>query len=110
MEKQKNRISDINTPIIICTKVEDTPTLNLFCNLTPKVRIMDTFEGLKAMLEKEELYIGLANGYIEGYDHKMDIEIDNDCTESNGFMMFKYLYVDNLTFAMFLKYAFSFKP
>ena len=40
----------------------------------------------------------------------IDIEIDDDCTESNGFMMFKYLYVDNLTFAMFLKYAFSFKP
>lgn len=110
METVKNKISDINTQIVICTKVEDIPSLRLFCNLTPKEYITDTFEGLRIMLEKGQLYIGLEEGYIESYDHKMDIEIDDDCTESNGFMMFKYLYVDNLTFAMFLKYTFSFKP
>ena len=95
METVKNKISDINTQIVICTKVEDIPSLRLFCNLTPKEYITDTFEGLRIMLEKGQLYIGLE---------------EDDCTESNGFMMFKYLYVDNLTFAMFLKYAFSFKP
>lgn len=62
------------------------------------------------MFGEGELYIGLGNGHIEAYDRKMDIEIDGDCTESKGFMMFKYLYVDNLTFAMILKYAFNFKP
>ena len=52
METVKNKISDINTQIVICTKVEDIPSLRLFCNLTPKEYITDTFEGLRIMLEK----------------------------------------------------------
>ena len=72
METVKNKFSDINTQIVICTKVEDIPSLRLFCNLTPKEYITDTFEGLRIMLEKGQLYIGLEEGYIESYDHKMD--------------------------------------
>ena len=111
MGKVENKIPEIKTSVVICTKVEDVSTIHLFHSLVLKKHIADTVDDAMKILEEGELYIELSDGELSSSRMKEDIEIDRGCFEGDApIMMFKYLYVDNLTFAVILQYAFSFTP
>lgn len=111
MEKTENRIPEIKTSAVLCTKVEDISTVQLFHSLVPKKHIEDTLDEAKEILENGDLYIELFDGKVSSSRRKEDIEIDRGCFKGDTpIMMFKHLYVDNLTFAIILQYAFSFNP